>query len=314
MKVFCRGLAVVFLVFGAAGLSHAQIDSAKHMGVATCASGVCHGKSVPDSKSYALLNEYRTWSREDLHSKAYKVLLNADSKRIARNLGLQSAHTARICLDCHTDNVSSDQRGPKFQISDGVGCEACHGGSEKWLDSHYEEGVSHQQNVSDGLYPSESPDERAAMCLTCHLGTGDKFATHRIMGAGHPRLSFELETFTANQPGHYVVDEDYLKRKGDIHSVTMWVTGMYYTAKQTLELMDIHLRKAEGVFPELSFYDCHGCHHAMDDLRWDETRVDRGVPPGSVRLNDSALQMLVAIALVRDKALAQELLEGVNRR
>ncbi len=82
------------------------------------------------------LNEYRIWQQEDRHAQAFRTLELAESKRIATNLGLPNATAARICLDCHADNVPSDKRGPKFQMSDGVGCEACHGGSEKWLESH----------------------------------------------------------------------------------------------------------------------------------------------------------------------------------
>lgn len=280
----------------------------KHMGVPTCASSVCHGKPAPDANSYALLNEYRTWSRQDLHSKAYKILFNDESKKMARNLGLASAHTADMCLDCHADNVPQSQRGPKFVIRDGVGCEACHGGSENWLDSHYKKGVTHKENLDSGMYATESPQPRAQMCLSCHLGTKDKFATHRIMGAGHPRLAFELETFTANQPAHYVVDEDYLKRKGEIESATMWIAGVFYTAKQTLELFNSHLLTANGVIPELSFYDCHSCHHPMDKKSWRLAKIEAGLRPGDLRLNDAALQLLVAISYVREPEAAQQLL------
>jgi hypothetical protein len=59
------------------------------------------------------------------------------------------------------------------------------------------------------MYPTEQPEVRAKLCLSCHFGTEDKFATHRIMGAGHPRISFELDTFTEIQPAHFRVDEDY---------------------------------------------------------------------------------------------------------
>ena len=69
----------------------------------------------------------------DRHSKAYKTLLNEESRTIARKLGLKNAHTADICLDCHADNVPKDKRGPEFFISDGVGCETCHGGGENYI-------------------------------------------------------------------------------------------------------------------------------------------------------------------------------------
>ena len=57
------------------------------------------------------------------------------SKR-GNNLGLPNAHEADLCLDCHADNVPTAMRGPEFDITDGVGCEACHGGSETWAALH----------------------------------------------------------------------------------------------------------------------------------------------------------------------------------
>ena len=65
------------------------------------------------------------------------------------------------------------------------------------------------------MYPTDQPVARAQLCLSCHFGTEqNKFVTHRIMGAGHPRMSFELDTFTAIQPAHYIADKDYAERKG----------------------------------------------------------------------------------------------------
>ena len=94
------------------------------MGVASCASGVCHGAVGARGTSAVLQNEYIVWSRQDPHAGAYNVLFDDDSLRIARNLGLDAAHEADICLDCHTDNVPTERRGVKFQLSDGIGCEA----------------------------------------------------------------------------------------------------------------------------------------------------------------------------------------------
>src|SRR5688572_7330913 len=114
----------------------------KHMGVASCSTSVCHGKLAPQTDKDVALNEYRIWQQEDRHAQAYRTLELPESKRIAANLGLANATAAKICLDCHADNVPSDKRGGKFQISDGVGCEACHGGSEKWLESHAAEAAT----------------------------------------------------------------------------------------------------------------------------------------------------------------------------
>jgi hypothetical protein len=265
----------------------------KHLGVASCAASVCHGKLAAQTDRNVQLNEYRTWSQEDRHSQAYRTLESAQSKAIAQKLGLPSAKTAQICLDCHADNTAS--RGPKFLVSDGVGCEACHGGAEKWIESHAEKTATHQRNLSLGMYPTESPAARARLCLTCHMGTADKLATHNIMGAGHPRLSFELDAFTNNQPAHYKVDDDYIRRKGKIEGMNLWVTGQVEGARRFLTLLQSRRFQPGGLFPELAFYDCYGCHHSIDSLRWSSERAGPGVRPGTLRLQNYHLVMLQAV-------------------
>lgn len=291
--------AVLAACLAAAGARAQPLPSEaeyEHLGPASCATSVCHGKATRDENSNVWLNEYRIWSRDDYHSDAYSVLRSEESKAMADKLGLSSARTADVCLDCHADNIPAEKRGEKFQISDGVGCEACHGGAEKWIEAHAEDDATHENNLALGMYPTEKPEARARLCLSCHVGTEDKFADHDIMAAGHPRMSFELETFTVNQPAHYHVDEDYLERKGNIQSVNMWVNGMVYKAKRQLDLIRSDRFSGHGLFPELAFFDCHACHHPMDEQRMRATSVTGALPPGMVRLDDSSFQMLMAIA------------------
>src|SRR5690554_2962786 len=281
--------ALVAALVSSTSLSAAPLPEAAdnvHEGVASCASSVCHGKVSKDPNATVWLNEYRVWLRQDYHSRAYRTLQTAQSEAIARKLGLPSAAGAKICLDCHADNVPSEARGRRFQISDGVGCEACHGGAGQWLESHAELGTSHADNIAKGMYPTEQPLQRARLCLSCHLGTKDKFATHEIMGAGHPRLAFELETFTINQPAHYEVDADYRERKPTIAPVNMWLAGLAVTSMQSLELLQEQWFTRQSLIPELSFFQCHACHHPMDDLRWAPEGA-AALPPGTVRLNDA---------------------------
>lgn len=289
------------------------IAANKHMGVASCSTSVCHGKLAPQANENVALNEYRIWTQEDRHAQAYRTLELPESKRIAANLGLPSAATAKICLDCHADNIPGDKRGPKFQISDGIGCEACHGGAEKWLDSHAAESATHKDNLARGMYPSEQPLKRAELCLSCHLGTKDKFATHTIMGAGHPRLSFELEAYTSNQPAHYIVDADYNQRKGKIDGMNLWITGQIENARRSLMLLQTDLFHSEGMmFPELAFYDCHSCHHPMDKIRWNQQRAGMGIKPGTLRLQSQNFIILQAITAVLEPAALPDLVSMTN--
>ncbi len=300
-------LALIVLLASSTGVAAAETTGAyKHMGAASCATSVCHSKLTAQLDRNVALNEYRTWLENDRHSRAYRTLETPRSKAMAAKLGLASATTAKICLDCHADNAPAALRGPKFQIDDGVSCEACHGGAERWIETHAQRSATHAANVSRGMYPSELPERRAALCTSCHLGTRDKFATHVIMGAGHPRLSFELETYTANQPAHFVVDEDYVRRKGRIGGMNLWLAGQLESAKRYLALLQTNLYTPGGLGPELAFYDCFGCHHPIDKLRWTRERAGAGVEPGTLRLQRQHLLMLhVATEVVEPNSLAE---------
>jgi hypothetical protein len=264
---------------------------ALNIGVVNCASSLCHGSISEWKDSNVLQNEYVTWSRVDKHAlKAYPVLLNERSRRIAKNLGLKEpAHEAKICIDCHSYNPPVERRGERFKFSDGISCEACHGPAEKWIKTHVAPNATHEENVANGLYPTSDPVALARLCLSCHFGNKDKFVTHRIMGAGHPRISFELDTFSQTQPPHFVVDADWEKRKGRWDGVRVWAIGQALAAQEQLDTVLDPKRGRDGLFPELVVFDCHACHHPMSETRW-KPRV--GTRPGTIRFNDANLLML----------------------
>lgn len=314
----CRTLAAVglFALAGAVSPALAQsatsnppvplVDKDIHMGIATCAGSTCHGAVESWQGVQVLQNEFITWQRKDQHAKAYQVLLNEQSQRIARNLGLENAHTADICLDCHADNVPQERRHRTFQITDGVTCEACHGGAGRWIGSHIAANATHQQNIANGLYPTAAPDTRAKLCLSCHFGDETRFVTHRIMGAGHPRMGFELDTFTALQPAHYEVDADYRRRKGTWNGVQVWAIGQAMALQKLVDaVLDPEMGK-DGVFPELVLFDCYSCHRSLNAQRW-EPRSTIGLGPGIPRLNDANMLMLMIITSHVDEAMGDQL-------
>ncbi len=284
----------------------------KHMGVATCAASQCHGSAAPRDSSAVMQNEYVTWTRDDPHARAYATLSSDASRAIAARLGIGPATAAKICLDCHADNVAAARRGEKFQLSDGVGCEACHGGAERWLSTHYNTpAVDHTASLAAGLYATEDPAARAQLCLSCHLGTADKFATHRIMAAGHPRLSFELDTFTelwrtAGRQPHYRVDADYAARKDTYRHSYTWAVGVIAEARARMRLVLHRGFDSGAMFPELGLYDCHACHRSMKSVQWRRLPRHGDAAPGLPYLNDGALVMSMALARVIDAQLASD--------
>ena len=292
-----RTILALGLVLAALGARAAQEPplpyetKATNLGVVNCASSLCHGSISEWKGSNVLQNEYVTWSRVDKHAlRARQVLWNDRSKRIAANLGLrQPAHEAKICVGCHGYNPPPEYRGERFRASDGVSCEACHGPAQNWIKSHVAPGATHEDNVRNGLYPTDDPVALARLCLSCHFGNKDKFVTHRMMGAGHPRISFELDTFTQTQPPHFVIDDDWHRRKGSWDGVRVWAIGQALAAQEQLDVVLDPKRGRDGLFPELVVFDCHACHHPMSQTRW-KPRV--GTRPGTIRFNDSNLLML----------------------
>ena len=275
-------------------------------GVVTCASSLCHGSIAPWHGSPVAQNEYVVWSRLDKHAGAYKLLLNVQSKSIASKLGLpQAAHQSAICLDCHAHNPAAPPS-PKHQVSDGIGCEGCHGPAERWLAAHTAADATHASNLAAGLFPVEQPLQRAELCLSCHLGAKDKVVTHRIMAAGHPRLSFELNTFTQLQPSHAKAKPATELPSHAAHGVQVWALGQAVAIKAQLELLMDPVRGRDGAFPELTLFDCHACHHPMADARWtSKSSFGPRSAPGLVRLNDASMIMLRQILRQTDPALGE---------
>lgn len=302
------GVGVLLLAAAASAQQLPSQSKDVHLGVASCAGSTCHGAVTPWKDSNVLQNEYVTWTRQDKHAKAYEVLHNEKSKRIAANLGLPNAHTAKVCLDCHADYPAQEARGRTFQVSDGVGCEACHGGAVRWLGLHVSGTSTHDENVKLGMYPTTDPVKRAELCLSCHFGNETKFVTHRIMGAGHPRMSFELDTFTTIQPAHFVVDADYRKRKKVWNGVQTWAIGQAIQLRDLLDALTSPTRSRDGIFPELVLFDCHACHHPMSNVRW-QPRESAKLGPGIVRLNNSNMIMLRIVASHIDPASGTKLRE-----
>ena len=243
--------------------------------------------------SYVPGNEYLIWSKQDKHRYSYNVLLQDRAIKMARTLGLPDAANQKLCLDCHADNIPDDLRGRQFQISDGVDCEACHGGASGWLGIHIS-GATHAQNVAAGLYPTEQPIARAEKCLGCHYGDSTRFADHRLYGAGHPRLAFELDTYTAIEPAHFVVDQGYVERMGRITDVQVWATGQVIALVRRMDAVLDPKHAPKGFWPEFAFFDCQSCHHEYGAYARPTTT---GLGPGTVKFNDANEVMLKVAAM-----------------
>jgi hypothetical protein len=299
-------LALLLVVLaGMPALRPAEAQSpVRFEGVASCAGSTCHGRAEGNG-AVVRQDEIATWqepsSPSGAHARAYVALTSPRGRQIAATLGLGSPTSAGECLGCHA--TPGGPRGPQFQVSDGVGCEACHGAASGWIASHYAMGGTHLANVAAGMVPLDRPQVRARLCLDCHFGSAanGQFVSHRLMAAGHPRISFELDLFSALQQ-HHDVDADYVARKGRPSSVRLWAVGQAEAVRRSVELFARPDRGTWGVFPEFYFYDCHSCHRTITDgperkLTF-ESNPGRPIPFGMPPYNDENMIMLSAAARV----------------
>lgn len=291
----------------------AQTAAPRYEGVASCAGSTCHGRSEGNG-AVVRQDEIASWqepsSASGAHSRAYSVLASRRGRQIAETLGLGAATSAPACLGCHATYAPQAQRGARLQLSDGVGCESCHGPASGWLQIHYAKAASHAGNVRAGLVPLERPQVRATTCLDCHYGstrTG-QFVTHSMMAAGHPRISFELDLFSALQQ-HHDEDADYIARKGRTDSVRLWAVGQAEAVARATDLFARPAYGMQGLFPEFYFYDCHSCHRQITDgpnrrLTF-ETNPARPIPFGNPPFNDENIIMLSVVGRVLAPGSAQ---------
>lgn len=280
----------------------------QHVGVGTCATSVCHGSVTATAGHDVDLNEFVTWSHDDRHAQAYAALAGEKGRAIAARLGIADARAAAECLGCHADDVPPEHRAAGFSVSDGVGCEACHGGAERWLATHSAHTATYRQDIVRGLYPTADLPERAALCLSCHAGNDDKFVTHRMYGAGHPRLAFELDTFLALEPAHYRVDDDYEVRKPVYSRTAVWVQGQLAAAVRDAHFLEGSRLRGTGLMPELALFDCHACHENPLHGRASRSLLTKPLAAGSVPFPQGHLKMALVIAGRLDAATATALL------
>jgi hypothetical protein len=288
----------------------------KYVGPGSCSATACHGSVQPRKETKVLQNEYSTWVVQDKHAKAQQVLSNPVSMRIAKILGLPDAAHAPKCLLCHALYVAPEQKAREFDIAEGVSCESCHGPALAWLGPHTSRTQTHAQNIALGLYDTKDLVHRTEKCMSCHLGTSEKFVDHEMIAAGHPDLVFELDSYQAVEPVHWV--EKDAKRpaepsKDSLFGVRAWSVGQAVQLKESMERL---ARRAKGkVWPEYGELDCFTCHHSLTSSEdsWRQARAYEGRRPGNPPYNVSRYVVFKHLVREVDSRTAQQLDEELNK-
>jgi hypothetical protein len=203
-SVMCRISLLLFALAFAPFSSLAQEveiaphESGKFVGAAGCKSSSCHGGAGEKH------NQYLTWSQKDFHTRAYAILTNARSARMAETLGLPTAQESNRCTVCHSpfQSVEPARLTPTAHLDEGVSCENCHSAAEPWLRGHTRKDWNYAMRVTAGMRDLKSFYVRANTCVACHQNVDADILNH-----GHPELTFELDRQSVDEPKHWKDDD-----------------------------------------------------------------------------------------------------------
>jgi hypothetical protein len=268
-------------------------------GVGSCTAAGCHGNGHPEQ---LIGSEYNVWITRDPHARAYSALFSERSQRMVELLGgsvgeVAPAHENPRCLACHS-MTDATPRDPTIDVvSDGVGCEACHGPAEGYLTAHYERKLSADERSRLGLWDTDRLLVRTQVCVRCHVGSPGRDVNHDLLAAGHPRLEFEMGAYYDALPKHWDEAADRA-RFGPDYDALIWAMGQACMSEAALSLLADRATGRKGVrnlfaragapgrstagekvpdtfsspWPEFAEWSCAACHH---DLRDDPTRQQR---------------------------------------
>jgi Cytochrome c554 and c-prime len=267
-------------------------DNSKYTGPGSCSSTSCHGSVKPRTDNRIFQNEYSIWAVKDKHGKAYDALTSPVGERMAKILGLGKSEQSAKCLACHALDVPAEARAKTFELNEGVSCESCHGPASAWLGPHTTRTWTHEQSVAAGMYDTRNLVRRTEKCLTCHLGTQEKFVDHEMIAAGHPDLYFELDSFSAVMPRHWKTPRESApgvpaEKDAAWAGVREWGTGQAVQLRAYMER--VAWRAKSKNWPEYSELQCFSCHHSLTapEQSWRQERGYAGRRPGDPPWNGS---------------------------
>lgn len=183
--------------------------SGQFVGAQGCKSSSCHGGAGPKR------SQFTTWTQQDFHSRAYAVLIDARSARIAETLGIAQAQSSARCTVCHSpfQSVAPARLTRAAHADEGVSCESCHGAANGWLRAHTRTDWNYRTRVGAGMRDLRSVYVRASACVACHQNLAPE-----VLSAGHPDLFFELDGQSVAEPKHWRDEETW-------SGARQWLTG-----------------------------------------------------------------------------------------
>jgi Cytochrome c554 and c-prime len=218
LRTSCFLLIAICTAVSAKEPGPAREEDAKFVGAVGCRSSSCHG-GAGEKRS-----QYITWSQKDFHTRAYAILLDARSARIAEAVGILQASSSNRCTVCHSpfQSVGRSRLTATAHPDEGVSCESCHGAAEPWLRGHTRPDWTYATRVSAGMHDLRNLYVRANACVACHQNVESD-----LLKAGHPELVFELDSQSIDEPKHWREDEPW-------NGVRNWLTGQAVALREAV--------------------------------------------------------------------------------
>jgi cytochrome c554/c'-like protein len=249
------------------------------VGTGSCTAAGCHGAGHSDRTTHS---EYNIWISRDKHARAYSTLFDERSQRMTQLLSRLSstptppAHENPRCLACHSTADTPAVDTHRDVVTDGVGCEACHGPAEGWLAAHSQHPLSAEEREHLGMWDTKRLLTRAQVCVRCHVGSPGRDVNHDLIAAGHPRLQFEFTSYLEAMPKHW--DESRDRARIANFDTQAWALGQASASQAALTQLAVRAEHGSS-WPEFSEWSCSACHH---DLRGDESRQARLAQQGNL--------------------------------
>ncbi len=138
----------------------------------------CHSKA-------AIGNQVDVWLKSK-HAKAFATLATEKAKKWGAEAGVDNPQTDDRCVKCHTTahGVPDDRVSKKFDRSDGVQCEACHGAGKNYRKKSIM--VDRDKAIAKGLVP-----QTAAVCTACHNDESPAWDPQRYTLADGTKVGFD---------------------------------------------------------------------------------------------------------------------------
>jgi len=289
-------LACAGCAFALAGPQPPAPAATRYLGTASCARSSCHGAGQGDRGA-----EYTRWIR-DPHAAAFEALQTTRSALMVARLGRQEdAWHNETCLACHAVNSPPELAGPRFAISEGVSCEACHGAAEGWQALHVRPEWHQMDPVAKarrGMRDTTTLVARWQLCVDCHVGGPGRSVDHEMLAAGHPPLRFDAGAYDELWPRH---SRRRAARAADsAERARVWLVGQAQTLRAQLELAKTSIER--GAWPEFATYDCRDCHHPLSGS---SGTPRAGRAPGALTWNRRSISLFDSLSL-QDPQLGRE--------